>query len=203
MFGTFSGRNISKQIQKVQKQTEFSKTIETKSKQFENDFKKFTGAADAISVSSCTAGMHLFYFTLGIGKGDEVILPAQTHVATAHTVELVGAKPVFIDSEYPTGNLKIYDIEKKISKKTKAITVVHYLGNPVDMIKLRKIADKHKLLLLEDCALALGAKIKNKHVGLFGDAGFFSFYPVKHITSAEGGMIILKNKTRFSKRKDK
>ena len=170
----------------------------SKSKEFENLFRKFTGAKDAITVSSCTAGMHLFYFSLNIGRGDEVIIPSQTHVATAHAVELTGAKPVFIDSEFPTGNIDINLIEKKISKKTKAITVVHYLGNPVDMLKIKLLAKKHKLFLLEDCALALGAKIGKKHVGLIGDAGFFSFYPVKHITTAEGGMIIL-NSNKFSK----
>tara|TARA_B100000767_G_C19771801_1_gene540454 strand:- start:2558 stop:3694 length:1137 start_codon:yes stop_codon:yes gene_type:complete len=170
----------------------------SKSKEFEKLFRKFTGAKDAITVSSCTAGMHLFYFSLNIGRGDEVIIPSQTHVATAHAVELTGAKPVFIDSEFPTGNIDINLIEKKISKKTKAITVVHYLGNPVDMLKLKLLAKKHKLYLLEDCALALGAKIGKKHVGLIGDAGFFSFYPVKHITTAEGGMIIL-NSNKFSK----
>jgi len=166
--------------------------------EFEKLFKNYTGAKDAITVSSCTAGMHLFYFTLGIGKGDEVIIPAQTHVATAHAVELTGAKPIFVDSENLTGNINISEIEKKITKKTKAITVVHYLGNPVDMIKVKKLAKKFKLLLLEDCALAIGATINKKHVGLFGDAGFFSFYPVKHITTGEGGMIILNNK-KYSK----
>ena len=169
-----------------------------KAKEFEQKFKKFTGAKDAITVSSCTAGMHLFYFTLNIGKGDEVIIPSQTHVATAHAVELSGATPVFVDSEFPTGNINIDQIEKKITKKTKAITVVHYLGNPVNMNKLKSLSKKYKLYLLEDCALAVGAKINNKHVGLFGDAGFFSFYPVKHITTGEGGMIILKN-LKFSK----
>jgi len=169
-----------------------------KAKEFENAFKRYTGAKDAITVSSCTAGMHLFYFTLNIGKGDEVIIPAQTHVATAHAVELSGAKKIFVDSEYPTGNINVDLIEKKITKKTKAITVVHYLGNPVDMKKLKLLARKYKLFLLEDCALALGATIEKKHVGLTGDAGFFSFYPVKHITTAEGGMIILNNK-KYSK----
>ena len=93
------------------------------------------------------------------------------------------AKPVFIDSEKDTGNIKINDIEKRINKKTKAITIVHYLGNPVDMVKIKNLAKKYNLYILEDCALALGAKIKKKHVGLFGDAGFFSFYPVKHMTT--------------------
>jgi len=165
----------------------------SKSKEFEKAFQKYTGAKDAITVSSCTAGMHLFYFSIGIGKGDEVIIPAQTHVATAHAIELAGAKPVFVDSQYPTGNIDVSLIEKKITKKTKAITVVHYLGNPVDMSAVMKLSKKYKLYLFEDCALALGATIKGKHVGTFGDAGFFSFYPVKHITTAEGGMIILNN----------
>ena len=166
--------------------------------EFENSFKKFTKAQDAISVSSCTTGMQLFYNVLQISNGDEVIVSSQTHVATAHAIEACGAKPVFIDSEKDTGNIKIDDIEKRINKKTKAITIVHYLGNPVNMDKIKKLAKKYELYILEDCALALGAKIKKKHVGLFGDAGFFSFYPVKHMTTGEGGMIIIKNK-KFSR----
>ena len=134
---------------------------------FENKFKKFTSAKDAISVSSCTTGMQLFYHVLGISNGDEVIVSAQTHVATAHAIESSGAKPIFVDSELNSGNLRISDIEKKITKKTKAITIVHYLGNPVDMIEINKLAKKYNLFVLEDCALALGAKINKKHVGLF------------------------------------
>tara|TARA_B100000886_G_scaffold90549_1_gene59748 strand:+ start:114 stop:1274 length:1161 start_codon:yes stop_codon:yes gene_type:complete len=165
-----------------------------KSQQFEKNFASYTKSPYAISVSSCTAGMHLFYFSLGFKKGDEVIVSSQTHVATAHAIELTGAKAVFVDSEHSTGNIDISKIEKCINKKTKAITIVHYLGMPVDMIKIMRIAKKYNLYVLEDCALALGATIKNKHVGLFGDAGVFSFYPVKHITTAEGGMIITRNK---------
>jgi len=165
-----------------------------KTDEFEKLFRKFTNSKNAITVSSCTAGMHLFYFNAGISRGDEVIVPAQTHVATAHAVELVGAKPVFVDCEMETGNIDVNKIEQKISKKTKAIVVVHFLGVPVDMIRIRKIAKKYKLLILEDCALALGSFIGGKHVGLFGDAGVFSFYPVKHITTAEGGMLITNNK---------
>ena len=165
-----------------------------KAVEFENIFCKFTKSPFAVSVSSCTAGMHLVYFTLGIGIGDEVIVPAQTHVATAHAVELTGAKAVFLDSNAENGNIDINKIEKLISKKTRAIAVVHYLGIPVDMIKVKKIAKKYNLFVIEDCALALGSKINNKHVGLFGDVGVFSFYPVKHITTAEGGIIISRNK---------
>ena len=161
-----------------------------KAKEFEHSFAKWTKAPFAISTSSCTAALHLAYFHLGIGPGDEVIVPAQTHVATAHAVELVGAVPVFVDAELITGNINIDLIEEKISKKTKAISIVHFLGMPVRMEKLMPIVDKYNLRLIEDCAIALGSWYKNKHVGLFGDVGCFSFYPVKHITTAEGGMMI-------------
>ena len=164
------------------------------STQFETKFATFTNAPNAVSVSSCTAGMHLIYFALGYGPGDEVIVPAQTHIATAHAVELTGAKPVFVDAEQTTGNINIDAIEVAINKKTRAIAIVHYLGVPVNMPKVVEIAKKHNLFLLEDCALAPGAKINGTHVGLHGDAGVFSFYPVKHLTTAEGGMIILRDK---------
>lgn len=166
---------------------------------FEDLFKKFTKAKEAVSVSSCTAGMHLVYFALGIGKGDEVIVPAQTHISTAHAVELTGAKAVFVDCDLKTGNILVSAIEKKINKKTKAIAIVHFLGIPVDILEIKKIAKKNNLFILEDCALAIGAKYNNKHVGTIGDVGVFSFYPVKHFTTGEGGIIITKNK-RLSKK---
>ena len=172
-----------------------------RSTQFEDGFKEFTNSPHAISVSSCTAGMHLVYFTLGLGPGDEVIVPAQTHIATAHAVELTGAKPVFVDAEIKSGNIDISKIEMEINPNTKAISVVHYLGVPVNMTAVKEIADKHNLFLLEDCALAPGAYHMNKHVGLHGDVGVFSFYPVKHITTAEGGIIILNNEKLASKLK--
>ncbi len=161
---------------------------------FEKKFCNFTGAKYSTTVSSCTAGMHLFYFALGIGRGDEVIVPAQTHTATAHAVELAGAKPVFIDCDSSTGNIDPQKIQEKISKKTKAICVVHFLGIPVDMKKINSIAKKNKLFVLEDCALSLGASYNKVHTGLLGDAGVFSFYPAKHITTGEGGVLITKNK---------
>ena len=174
-----------------------------KTEEFEELFRKFVKSKYAITVSSCTAGMHLFYFAIGLSKGDEVIVPAQTHVATAHAVELLGAKPVFVDCELETGNIDAKKIEKKITKKTKAIAVVLFLGIPADMIKIKRIAKKHKLFILEDCALSLGAKIQRKHTGLFGDAGVFSFYPVKHITTGEGGILITNNKKIAEKIKSK
>lgn len=166
---------------------------------FENNFKKFTGAKYAISVSSCTAGMHLYFFYLNIKKGDEVIVSSQSHVATAHAIELTGAKPIFVDSDPQTGNIDINQIEKKITKRTKAISIVHYLGVPVNMIKLNRIAKKYKLKVLEDCAISIGSTFNGKHVGLFGDVGVFSFYPVKHMTSGEGGIIITNKKKIYEK----
>jgi len=166
---------------------------------FEKKFCNFTGAKFSSTVSSCTAGMHLFYFALGIGRGDEVIVPAQTHTATAHAVELSGAKPVFVDCEIETGNIDPEKIQKKITKKTKAICVVHFLGIPVDMKKINYIAKKNNLFVLEDCALSLGASYNKTHTGILGDAGVFSFYPAKHITTGEGGIIITKNKSLYNK----
>lgn len=171
------------------------------STEFEKDFASFTGSPHSVSVSSCTAGMHLIYFALGYGPGDEVIVPAQTHIATAHAVELTGARPIFVDSENDTGNIDIDLIESAINSKTKAIALVHYLGAPVDMTKITNIAKKYNLFVLEDCALSPGAKINGVHTGLHGDAGVFSFYPVKHLTTAEGGMIILKDETLAKKLK--
>ena len=170
-----------------------------KSEQFENAFREFTCAPHAISVSSCTAGMHLIYHALGFGPGDEVIVPSQTHVATAHAVELTGARPVFVDANIHSGNIDVDAIETMITPRTKALAVVHYLGVPADMQKISEIAKKHGLFLLEDCALSPGASFNGVHTGLIGDAGCFSFYPVKHLTTAEGGMIILKDKALAEK----
>ena len=166
-------------------------------KEFEKKFSQFTSSKYALAVSSCTAALHLAYFYLGISKNDEVIVPAQTHVATAHTVELLGGKAVFVDSELKTGNMNIDLIEDKINKKTKAIAVVHYLGMPVNMKRIKEIAQENDLFIVEDCALSLGAYFNNIHTGNIGDVGCFSFYPVKHITTAEGGMLITNNESIY------
>ena len=164
-----------------------------RSKQFEEDFTRFTGGGYSVSISSCTAGLHLSYFYKKIGSGNEVIVPAQSHTATVHAVEFVGAKPIFIDSERQTGNIDIDQIESAITDKTKAISVVHYLGMPVAMDRICALAQKYNLYVVEDCALAFGTYYKGIHAGLWGDTGSFSFYPVKHMTTAEGGMIITKH----------
>ncbi|MFC1590337.1 DegT/DnrJ/EryC1/StrS family aminotransferase [Candidatus Omnitrophota bacterium] len=165
-----------------------------KAKEFEAAFSAFVGGGNAVSVSSCTAALHLSYFNQKIGQNDEVIVPAQTHTATAHAVELCGGKPVFVDAEEETGNIDIGQIEKRINANTKALSVVHYLGMPVDMDKICAIAKKHDLFVVEDCALAVGTYFKGVHAGLHGDVGCFSFYPVKHMTTAEGGMFLTRSK---------
>ncbi|MBV8650758.1 MAG: DegT/DnrJ/EryC1/StrS family aminotransferase [Alphaproteobacteria bacterium] len=161
--------------------------------EFERGFSAWTGAPHSISVSSCTAALHLCYFHLGLGPGDEVIVPAQTHVATAHAVELMGAKPVFVDAERRTGNIDIDAIEAALTSRTRVISIVHYLGVPVDMARINALAKKRNLFVLEDCALAIGTRLNGIHAGLHGNVGCFSFYPVKHMTTAEGGMITTRN----------
>jgi dTDP-4-amino-4,6-dideoxygalactose transaminase len=161
-----------------------------KIKEFERAFARFTGAPHAVGVASCTAGLHLLYFHLGLSPGDEVIVPAMTHTATAHAVELTGARPVFVDAEPRTGNIDVDAIEAALTPRTRAISVVHYLGMPVDMDRVTALARRRGLPVVEDCALAVGARLDGVHMGLHGDAGCFSFYPVKHMTTAEGGMVV-------------
>lgn len=159
-------------------------------KQFEADFARFCGAPYAVATASCTASLHLAYFAMGIGPGDEVIVPAQTHTATAHAVELCGGTAIFVDSEAETGNIDLDQVEQAITPRTRGLAVVHYLGMPVNMAQALAIARKHNLFLVEDCALAIGTYYRGVHAGLHGDIGCFSFYPVKHITTGEGGMVI-------------
>ncbi|MBI4662341.1 MAG: DegT/DnrJ/EryC1/StrS family aminotransferase [Verrucomicrobia bacterium] len=160
-------------------------------KAFEEEFAAFLGSgAHCVSVSSCMAALHLAYLHYGIGRGDEVIVPAQTHTATAHAVEWVGARPIFVDCDPRTGNLTADSIAKAITPRTKAISVVHFVGIPCAMPEIAALAERHGLKLIEDCAIALGSRYEGRHVGLFGDAGCFSFYPVKHLTTGEGGMFV-------------
>jgi dTDP-4-amino-4,6-dideoxygalactose transaminase len=160
-------------------------------KAFEAEFAAYMGPdAHCVSVSSCMAALHLAYLHFGFGPGDEVIVPAQTHSATAHAVEWVGATPVFVDCDPATGNVTAALIEPALTPRTKAISVVHFDGIPCDMPAIAALAARRGLKLVEDCALAVGGRWDGRHVGLFGDVGTFSFYPVKHITTAEGGMFV-------------
>lgn len=165
-------------------------------KALEAEFAAYLGAgAHAVAVSSCMAALHLAYLHFGIGPGDEVIVPAQTHVATAHAVEWVGARPIFVDCDPLTGNLTADRIAAALTPRTKAISVVHFVGIPCAMPDIANLASRHGLVVIEDCALAVGSRYDGTHVGLFGDAGCFSFYPVKHITTGEGGMFVTRHPT--------
>jgi len=166
-----------------------------KCKQFETDFATMMGDGFAVTTSSCMASLHLGVKHFGFGPGDEILVPAMTHVATVHAVELEGATPVFVDCELATGNMDLAAMEAAITLNTKGIVLVHFAGLPMNMPAVMAIAEKHDLKVIEDAATAVGARYDGKHVGLFGDVGCFSFYPVKHITTGEGGMLVSKNQT--------
>jgi perosamine synthetase len=159
-------------------------------KAFEEEFAGFMGGGHAVTVSSCMAALHLACLHFGFGPGDEVIVPSETHVATAHAVEWVGATPIFVDPEPATGNLTADRVAAAVTPRTRGVIVVHFDGIPCDMPAIVEAARGLRLRVIEDCALAVGGRWGGTHVGLFGDAGCFSFYPVKHITTAEGGMFV-------------
>jgi len=159
-------------------------------KQFEREIANYLGAKHAIAVSSGTAALHLSLAALGIGPKDEVIVPAYTFPATVNVVELVGAKPILVDVEMDTYNIKVADIERAISQNTKAIIPVHLFGNPADIKSIMEIAGKYNLWVIEDAAGALGSTYKGGKCGTFGIVGCFSFHPRKIITTGEGGMIV-------------
>ena len=163
-------------------------------KKFENDFKKLIKQKFSISVSNGTAALEIAIKALNIKKGDEVIIPNFTIISNALAVIKQNAKPVFIDCDLNNWNMKISDIEKKITKRTKAIIATHIYSFPLDMEKITKICKKNKLFLIEDAAEVIGQKYKNKMCGSFGDISTFSFYANKQITTGEGGMILTKSK---------
>ena len=160
------------------------------SERLEELFCEYTGAEYATTVSNCTAGLHLSCLTAGFGPGDEVIVPAQTHTATAHAVEFTGAKAVFADVNPLSGNLLLNELEAKLSSATKGMIPVHMAGHPCAMKEISEFCDAHTLVLIEDCAHAIGTMTNGKHAGNNGITGCFSFYPTKQITTGEGGVVI-------------
>ena len=160
--------------------------------EFEAKFAERVGVKHAITVSSCTAAMHLGLFVQGIKGDDEnadqVAVPALSHVATAHVVELCGASPRFVDVEPDTGNMGAAALAET-ARYIKAVIVVHYLGLPCDMDAINAIAKKVRAFVMEDCAIALDATYGDKKAGALGKLGCFSFYPTKHMTTIEGGMV--------------
>jgi perosamine synthetase len=160
-------------------------------KKFEDDFAKKVYRKYGIAVSNGTVALDLAIAALGIGKGDEVIMPTFTIISCAAAIVRAGAKPVLVDSDPITYNINIGDIENRITKRTKAIMVVHIYGLPVEMDKVLEIAKKYNLKVIEDAAEVIGQTYNGQPCGSFGDISTFSFYPNKHITSGEGGMVLV------------
>jgi len=159
-------------------------------REFEAELEQYLGVKHAIVVSSGTAALHLSLLALGIGPGDEVIVPAFTFPATANVVVIVGAKPVFVDISLDDYCINVTKIEEAITPKTKAIMPVHEFGMMADMDPIIEIANRRKLLVIEDAACALGSEYNGKKAGGFGVVGCFSFHPRKAITTGEGGAIV-------------
>jgi len=158
-------------------------------KRFEDDFARYVGADHAVSVTSCTAGLHLAMLAHGIGAGDEVVTTAMTWPATVNVIELVGAKPVFAEIDRGTLQLTPESVEAVLSDATRAILPVHFAGQACDLDALSKIATRDDLVLIEDAAHAVGTEYKGRRVGSDGRTTCFSFHPIKNITTGEGGML--------------
>ena len=183
---------ISDEDKKIVKKTltQSMLTLGPQLEKFENDFCKYSKAKYAVAVSNCTAALHLSLMALGIKKDDEVIIPDLTFVADANAILACNAKPVIVDINKENFFLSISNIKKNITKKTKAIIPVHIYGQVCNIEEILDVAKDNNLKVIEDCAHAVGTFHKSKHVGTLGNAGCFSFYPTKNITTAEGGMVI-------------
>lgn len=168
---------------------------------FEEAFSRYCGCKYGVAVCNGTVAIHLALVALGIGKGDEVIIPSFTMIATAFAVCYTGAKPVFVDADKDTWNIDVNKIEEKITDKTKAIIPVHIFGNPCKMDRIEEIAKKHNLFIIEDAAEAHGAEYKGKKTGSFSDIACFSFFANKNVTTGEGGMVVTNNEENYKKAK--
>ena len=165
---------------------------------FEENFSKYLGVKYALSLNSCTSALELAIKVNNLKKADEVIVPSFTWVASANAIINGGATPVFCDSNIDTRNTTAENIEKCITKRTKALMIIHYGGQSCEMDKILKLVKKYKLILIEDSAETIGSKWKNKLAGSFG-IGCFSFFPTKNITTGEGGMITSNDKKFIDK----
>jgi dTDP-4-amino-4,6-dideoxygalactose transaminase len=157
---------------------------------FEQEFAAYKNAPHAAAVSSCSAGLHLVLLALGIGPGDEVIAPSLTFCSTIHAILHVGATPVLVDSELASRNIAPDAIERAITPQTKAVIAVHMCGRACEMDAILELADRYHLRVVEDCAHAIETTYRGREAGMLGDAGCFSFYPTKSITTGDGGMVI-------------
>jgi perosamine synthetase len=168
-------------------------------KAFEESFSNYIKVKHSTAVSNGTVALHLALLALGIGPGDEVIVPTLTYIASVNAVCYTGATPVFVDSLETTWQIDPDDIKKKISSKTKAVMVVHLYGHPCDMGDIMNIAKSNDLFVIEDCAEAIGSFYKDRHVGGFGNVSTFSFYGNKTITTGEGGMVVTNDDTLYER----
>jgi perosamine synthetase len=162
---------------------------------FENRFSEFTGIRHAVTVCNGTIALHLALVSLGIGTGDEVIVPTLTYIASVNAIAYTGATPVFVDSLQDTWQMDPGAVEASVTPRTRAVMVVHLYGHPCDMGRIMDIAEKNGLFVVEDCAEAFGSRYKGRHVGTFGDIAAFSFYGNKTITTGEGGMVVTGDET--------
>jgi len=166
---------------------------------FEESFARYTGVKYATTVSNGTVALHLALIALGIGPGDEVIVPTLTYIASVNAIAYTGATPVFVDSCEDSWQIDPNDVKNKINGRTKAIMAVHLYGHPCDMDSLTSIAKTHNIFLIEDCAEAFGTLYKGKHVGGFGDISTYSFFGNKTITTGEGGMVVTNDETLYDR----
>lgn len=162
-------------------------------KQFETSFARYTGAANAVAVSSCTAALHLALHAIGLGEGDEVILPTMTFASCGEVVLYFGAKPVLVDCEPNSFHLDAQLVEQAITSRTRAVLPVHYSGHACDMDPILDIACRYGLKVIEDAAHALPSRYKARTIGTIGDITCFSFYATKTLTTGEGGMVTTEN----------
>ncbi|UUW09502.1 DegT/DnrJ/EryC1/StrS aminotransferase family protein [Flavobacterium plurextorum] len=166
---------------------------------FENSFSEYINVKHSTTVSNGTVAIHLALLALGIGEGDEVIVPTLTYIASVNSIAYTGAKPVFVDSLADSWQIDSEDVRRKITPNTKAVMAVHLYGHPCDMDALLAICKEHNLFLIEDCAEAIGTTYKGKHVGTFGDISTFSFFGNKTITTGEGGMVVTNDDTLYDR----
>jgi perosamine synthetase len=161
---------------------------------FENAVAEYCGAEHAVAVSSCTTALHLSLIVAGIGPGDEVIVPSMSFIATANAVVHAGAEPVFAEVEPDTFNLDLADVRARITRRTKAIVLVHQLGLPADIAGFTALAEEHGLKIVEDAACAIGSSYRGRRIGSHGELVCFSFHPRKLVTTGDGGMVLTSNK---------
>jgi len=174
-------------------------TTGPKTERFTSEFRDYVGGRFAAALSSATAGLHVSLLAHGIGRGDEVITTPMTFAATLNVIVLVGATPILADIDRHTLNVRVEEVEKKITSRTKAIIPVHYVGQPCDMDPLLEVASSKGIAVIEDAAHAIGTEYKGRRIGSFPTTSVFSFHPNKNITTGEGGMVITNDEAVFEK----